>query len=409
MTNGNCRVSNKKLEHVIDFGPQPLGNGFLNEKHPENEYFFDMQCGYCAESKMFQLVAQPDSEKMFHDQYAFYSSTSKFMAQHFKNFADKTIAERLLNSADPFIVELGCNDGILLKHFAKKKYRHLGIEPSENVAEEANKIGVNTISKFFDSNLADEIIGQYGKADLIMSANVMCHIPNIVDIAQGIKKLLKSDGIVKFEDPYLGDVIEKISYDQIYDEHVFLFSCLSVKHLFQLVGLELIDAERQSTHGGSMRYTLAHKGKYQISNRVVSLLEEEISKGLNSVDTFHRFAKNVQKSRDDLINILNSLKKDGLKVAGYAATSKSTTILNYCKINEDLIHFISDTTPLKIGKFSPGRHIPIKSYNYFHENKPDVAFLFAWNHATEIFAKETHFVSNGGKWLTHVPSVMFVS
>lgn len=405
MNNQNCRVSGKPLEKILDFGLQPLGNGFVPANKSIKEYFYEMQIGFCPESRLLQLINQPEPERMFHDQYAFFSSTSKRMAQHFKDFAESALKLVHVNATDPFVIELGCNDGILLRHFSDRKVRHLGIEPSENVAKEANKIGVDTISQFFSAKLADQIVDLHGQADLFIAANVMCHIPDILDVAFGIQKLLKPNGVAQFEDPYLGDVLEKTSYDQIYDEHVFLFSCLSVEHLFEQVGLELVDAEHQSTHGGSMRYTLAHKGKYPKSNRVINLIAREISNGLGEAKTYHSFAKNVQNSRDQLIGMISNLKKQGMSVAGYAATSKSTTILNFCKIGPEDLDFISDTTPIKIGTLSPGMHIPVKSHDFFKEKKPDVALLFAWNHVEEIMGKELDFTKNGGKWLTHVPKV----
>jgi len=216
---------------------------------------------------------------------------------------------------------------------------------------------------------------------------------------------LKPKGLLIFEDPYLGAMIEKTSYDQIYDEHVFLFSAHSVQTLFRNVGMELVSVEPQKTHGGSMRYTLSHAGAYPPEPQVKLILDQEKKCGLNRVDGFSTFTKKVEKSKDDLILLLSELNKKGKKVAGYAATSKSTTILNYCQIGPELISCIYDTTPLKHGKFSPGMHIPIRPYEEFVREPPDYAFLFAWNHAEEIMAKERGYLASGGKWITHVPEV----
>jgi methylation protein EvaC len=212
-----------------------------------------------------------------------------------------------------------------------------------------------------------------------------------------------------FEDPYLGDVIAKTSYDQIYDEHVFLFSALSIQYLFGLQGMELIDVFPQKTHGGSMRYVLAHQGAYSVKPSVTELIAKEKAQGLDRLDTFRAFGRNVQRSRQELRGLLNQLKTEGKRVAGYGATSKSTTILNYCGIGPDLIEFISDTTPIKQGKFSPGMHIPVVPYETFKSNPPDYAILFAWNHAEEIMAKEQEYMASGGKWIVHVPEVQVLS
>jgi methylation protein EvaC len=208
-----------------------------------------------------------------------------------------------------------------------------------------------------------------------------------------------------FEDPYLGDVIEKTSYDQIYDEHVFLFSVSSIQYLFDKHGMEVIDVEPQKTHGGSMRYVIAHKGKRPVSAQVTKQLDKERALGLHNPSTYDAFRRNCEHSRDSLKELLGKIKKQGKRVVGYAATSKSTTILNYCGIGPDLIEFISDTTPIKQGKFSPGMHIPVKPYEKFMEKYPDYALLFGWNHAEEIMAKEKKFIQSGGKWIVFVPRV----
>lgn len=400
-----CRVSGQPLTKTVDFGRQPLGNGFLLPEQFSSEYFYPMEVGFSETSMMFQLIEQPAPEQMFHEQYAFYSSTSRFMEQHFGEFAQQVMESVYLAKPDPFVVELGCNDGIMLKNFARAGIRHLGIEPSRNVAEVANAQGIRTLSEFFDEGVAEQIVRVDGQADAFIAANVMCHIPNILGVVKGIRTLLKPTGVVMFEDPYLGDVIEKTSYDQIYDEHVFLFSAHSIRYLFNLHGMELIDVQPQKTHGGSMRYMLAHAGAYPVSDAVTQLLQKEQSIGLHRLSTFETFRKNVEQSRNDLVSLLRDLKSQGKRIAGYGATSKSTTILNYCGIGPDLIDYICDTTPIKQGKFTPGMHIPVKPYEDFKANPPDYAVLFAWNHAEEILAKEKAFMEAGGGWIVHVPKV----
>lgn len=403
-----CRVCNEKLSKIIDFGSQPLGNGFLGKSEFKNEFFFPMKLGFSEKSKMIQLFHQPEPERMFHDEYAFFSSTSKYMSKHFEDFSEFVISSGYLEFKNPFVIELGCNDGILLKNFALAGIKHLGIEPSVNVAKEANKNGVSTINEFFSEELAKRILNQYGKVDAFMAANVMCHLPEISDVVRGIKILLKDKGVVIFEDPYLGDVIKKTSYDQIYDEHVFLFSAISVNYLFNLHGMELIDLYPQKTHGGSMRYVLSKKGAYKPSERVFETIKNEKILGLDNLEKFFEFSKKVEKSKHNLITLLQELKDTGKVIAGYAATSKSTTVLNYCGIGQNLIDYICDTTPIKQGKYSPGMHIPVVSHNHFINNPPDFALLLAWNHSEEILEKEKNFINRGGSWITHVPEVKII-
>lgn len=382
----------------------PLGNGFLVPDQFADEYFYRMQVGFCAACGMVQLLDQPDRERMFHENYAFFSGTSSYMARHFKAFADHVIGDYLV-AGNPFVVEMGSNDGIMLQNFAAAGIRHLGIEPSKNVARVAIDRGVDTVTEFFGADLARRIVSERGQADAFLAANVMCHIPYIHSIVEGIDLLLKPTGVVLFEDPYLGDVIEKTSYDQIYDEHTFLFSVASVSSLFERYGMEVIDVEPQPTHGGSMRYVIARRGMYPVAQRVAVQREKERVFGLHLPETYERFRGNCEASREQLMALLHDLKAKGKRVVGYGATSKSTTIINYCGITPELIEFISDTTPIKQGKFSPGAHVPVRPYEEFVNAYPDCALLFAWNHAAEIMEKEGAFRAAGGKWIVYVPKV----
>jgi methylation protein EvaC len=393
----------------MSFGRMPLANGFLTEKDIPEEYFFELAPAYCEVCSMFQLVEQPDREKMFHDQYAFYSGTSRNMQAHFELFADSVINNVIADRADPFVVELGSNDGVMLRHFKAKQIRHLGVEPSVNVADVARAQGINTVSDFFDGKLAERIAHEHGRADVILAANVMCHIPDLSGVAAGVQALLKPDGVFVFEDPYLGDMIAKTSYDQIYDEHVFIFSAGSVARAFAPYGLDLVDVAPQITHGGSMRYMFAPSGSRTVSPRVGEQIAKERAQGLDRPETYARFRRNCESSRDRLMRTLSDVRYDGKRVVGYGATSKSTTVTNYCGITPDLVEFISDTTPIKQGKLSPGTHIPVRPYSDFNSSYPDYALLFAWNHAAEIWEQEQSFVAAGGRWIVYVPEVKIVS
>lgn len=382
----------------------PIANGFLTPAQFSEEFFFELKTAFCPGCTMVQLTELVDRERMFHENYAFYSSTSVRMAAHFRCFAE-WIKSTYLNSHAPFVVEIGSNDGIMLQNFAGAGIRHLGIEPSANVAQVARDKGVRTICEFFDENLARRIVAEHGQADAFLGANVMCHIPYIHSVMAGIKLLLKPKGIMAFEDPYLGDIIEKTSYDQIYDEHAFYFSLSSVSFLAERHGLEVTDVFPHPVHGGSMRYVLSHKGALPVSEAIANLRVHEKKLGLADKTTFDRFRQNVERSRTELMNLLRDLKHQGKRIVGYGATSKSTTVTNFCGITPDLVEFISDTTPIKQGKFSPGVHIPVRPYQDFATHYPDYGLLFAWNHTEEIIAKEHAFKAAGGKFIVYVPRV----
>ena len=403
--NHTCLICISKIEPFMSFGKMPIANNFLSKEEFVNEYFFEMETAFCQVCNTFQLINQPEPKQMFNDSYAFFSGTSKFMNIHFQDFASKALSYL---DENPFVVEIGSNDGIMMDNFAKKNIKHLGIEPSANVAKVSIERGIDTVVEFFDKELAKKIVKEHGKASVFIAANVMCHIPYINSILKGIDILLRPKGVVIFEDPYLGDVIEKTTYDQIYDEHTFLFSAHSVKYLFNQHGMELIDLEPQDTHGGSMRYIISRKDALPISKKVEDILMKEEEIGLTNQATYFEFKKSCESYKHQLITLLENIKTKGKSISGYAATSKSSTITNYCGITSKHLNCIYDTTPIKIGKFSPGTHIPINPHNEFKNNYPDYALLFGYNHSKEIFAKEQDFVEKGGKWITYVPEVKII-
>tara|TARA_B100001093_G_scaffold507696_1_gene568636 strand:+ start:271 stop:1455 length:1185 start_codon:yes stop_codon:yes gene_type:complete len=390
-----CKITNKTINPFMSFGKMPIANGFIDKNKFSEEFFFNMEVGFNEDISLFQLNEHPKPEKMFNENYPFFTSSSEFMKNHFKeyaNFVKKYLKE---NSR---IIEIGSNDGTFLKNFVDDKNKIIGFEPSKNVADIALKNKVPTINKFFNKNSVENLKEYIKKTDLICASNVICHVPNLNELIESVDMLLKDDGTFIFEEPYLGSMFEKISYDQIYDEHIYMFSASSVSKIFEKFNFKLVDILPQLTHGGSMRYILK-RNKNETLPSVKKIIDFERSKNLDKVESCLNFKSNCEKSRKNLIEKIASFKKQGKSICGYAATSKSTTILNYCNINSDQIDYICDTTKEKIGKFSPGMHIPIKDMNYFHNNQTDCAYLFAWNHKNEILSKEKNFK---GTWFSHV-------
>ena len=267
---------------------------------------------------------------------------------------------------------------------------------------EAKKKQTKTLINFFNTENVNLIKSYINSTDVICASNVICHIPDLTNLIKTIDKMLSNKGCFIFEEPYLGSMFKKTSYDQIYDEHIYMFSLHSVQKIFKLFDFELIDAIHQTTHGGSMRYVIGRKNQHNINNRVINGLDDEKDQNLDNIDSCLKFKAGCEKSKENIKNKLIKLKENEKKICGYAATSKSTTVLNYCNINTNIIDFICDTTQEKIGKYSPGTHIPIVPISHFHKNLPDFAYLFAWNHKKEIFQKEKKFTKNGGEWISHV-------
>tara|TARA_B100000287_G_scaffold346312_1_gene333886 strand:+ start:576 stop:1784 length:1209 start_codon:yes stop_codon:yes gene_type:complete len=396
-----CNITNKNVEEIMSFGKMPIANGFLHEEDKSKEYFYEMTVGLSPEIGLFQLTNFPKVEMMFHDEYPFFTNSSNYMKKHFKEYAEWILKEFIDNNADK-IVEIGCNDGTMLQNFKDENIDSLGIDPSGNVAKIANDKGLNIINDFFSENLSNTLDKFKSKTKVICAANVICHIPDLDDLIKGIDKLLSKKGVFIFEEPYLGAMINNVSYDQIYDEHIYIFSAISVEKIFNLYDFELIDLYPQITHGGSMRYVLARKNEYTKSLKVNKILDEELKKGFLDIDLYMKFKKNCLRSKERLNDLIDHSIKKNHRVGGYAATSKSTTILNFCSINKNKIECIYDTTPEKIGKLSPGTHIPIIDSNEFKVNPPETCLLFGWNHKKEILEKEKKFEMMGGKWISHI-------
>jgi methylation protein EvaC len=399
-----CKICKSEIELIMSFGKMPIANGFIGSVS-EKEFFYNLEFCFCPNCHMVQLGETVKPQMMFNEQYHFISSTSSAMARHFAEMAAEIIKLVSTKKNSPFIVELGCNDGIMLKHIMAEGIHHLGIEPSGNVARLAMQNGIKVLDKFFNVGTAQEIVEKYGQADIICGANVMCHIEDINSVFQGLNVLLKEDGVFLFEDPYLKDIISQTSFDQIYDEHVYYFSGLSISQLAKRHNLQLVDMAHQDVHGGSMRYYLRKGMGNQDTQSVKEYIEKERALNLNGKEGYLSFKEKVNKICNDLISALNKIKQQGNKIAGYGATSKSTTLFNYAKIGPDMIDYISDITPTKINKYTPGTHIPIRSHKYFIKDNPPYTLLLAWNHKSEIFKKETKYRDGGGKFIVYFPKV----
>ena len=395
-----CKITSSEMSPFMSFGKMPIANGFLQKENFKNEFFFDLEVGFSEKICLFQLKDHPTPEQMFNENYPFFTGSSQAMKAHFKEYADFIKKNFIKNNSK--IIEIGSNDGTFLSNFKDSNIEYIGFEPSSNVAKIANLNGINTLNQFFGLESLDLIKKFHHQTNVIFAANVICHIPKLVELIKTVDQLLSKDGVFIFEEPYLGSMFEKTSYDQIYDEHIFMFSATSVKKIFNMYDFELTDLVKQETHGGSMRYIISRKNARDINKNVKVILDNEKFNNLDNIESCNVFKKNCEASKLKLNNTLKNFISDGKKIVGYAATSKSTTILNYCGIDSNIIEYICDTTKEKIGKYSPGMHIPIVSIDHFRNDNPDIAYLFAWNHKEEILKKEKKFSQEVGKWISHV-------
>jgi methylation protein EvaC len=397
-----CLVCATAIEPFIDFGRMPIANRFLAPEELADEFFYNLAVARCPGCELVQLVELVAPEQMFHERYAYFSSTSRRMSEHFAGFAAALLAE-LPPAPAPFVVELGSNDGIMLQHLRSGGARVLGVEPSANVAAVARERGLDTRVAFFDLALAEQLRAEYGPADAVVGANVVCHVAALDELFEGARRLLGPQGVFVFEDPYLPEIIARTAFDQFYEEHVVYFRAESVAGLARRHGLELVELHPQAVHGGSMRYTLAPRGARSASPRVAQTIARERELGLHTAAPYAALGERVGQLAKRLRETLEQLRDEGKRVQGYGATAKSSTMINYAKLTPALIESICDTTPAKQGRLSPGAHIRVVPHEAFVADYPDVALLFAWNHADEIFAKERGFEAAGGRWLTYLP------
>ncbi|MDA9604335.1 class I SAM-dependent methyltransferase [Candidatus Pelagibacter sp.] len=386
----------------LNLGRQPIANSFLasnSKKSLSREFFYNLSVSFDTKSFLVSVTNPVNPKIQYTDKYAHRASESKTMRNAFKN-----IAIKLKKRFKPKIVmEIGSNDGVFIKNFSRKKI--IAVEPCKNLANITKK-KFKTYPDFWTKKLANKIFKNSKKADIIFSANTISHIPDLKESFDAIELSLSKDGVLIIEDPALHSVIKNNSYDQFYDEHVYVFSSLAIANIVKLSGLRLFDVEKMSTHGGSMRYYICKdQSKYKNSKNLNIIFKEERKIGLNKFSTFKKFSKKVEKSKRDLVKLLKKLKLKNKKIISYGATYKSTTVFNYCKIGKVFLDYVTDTTLNKQGKFTPGQHIPIISPEKGMNESVDFVFLGAWNFQKEIMDKEKEFIKRGGKFITHVPVV----
>ena len=383
----------------LDLGRQPLANSFLTKFSPKQTKY-NLKLYFNTKTKMVSISKRIPSSVMFNSKYPYRSSMSLTMQSSFKKLSDE-IKKRFNPN---LLLEIGSNDGALIKNFDKNKV--IGVEPCKNLAKITKKIDYKTFDKYWDFKLAKKIKREFKSVDVIYSANTITHISNLDNVFKSICHILAENGVVIIEDPSLLQCLKKNSYDQFYNEHIYLFSTLSVRNLLSKFSLEIFDIKNLKTHGGSLRYYIKRKKnkKIKISKNLKKQINRELKAGLDNFSTYKNFTNRVTKSKQRILKILNNIKEKNKKVLGYGATAKAVTVLNYCNINSDLIQNFTDTTPEKINRYMPGKKIKILQYKKNLLKNFDYVFLGAWNFKKEIINKESKFIKKGLKFITHIPT-----
>lgn len=406
--NGRCAFCDAEgLVEVIDFGDVALAGGFLKEEAFARESKFRLRMCFCPSCYAVQVPDKVDPSVLFAD-YFYFSSAIRTLREHFNDYATEVVA-RFVTPHHATVLEFGCNDGILLKPLADQGIANLiGVDPALNILKTIDDPRINTVHGFFNESLAEELIGRFGKADLVLANNVFAHIPDINGVTRAVEKILKDDGVFVFEVHYLGKIIQDLQYDMIYHEHLYYYSLLAIENHFARHGMTVFDIKPIPIHGGSMRYYVCKKNSFHakdISVRVHNLRNEERALGYDRAETYTTFAANCADRRQRLMDLLTRLRAKGRKIAGYGASGRANTIIQYCGIGREHLEYMIDDAPAKHGYSTPGSHLMIRSNDVLRTDPPDYLLIFAWSFFNEIAAKSADYVAQGGRLMVPLPDV----
>lgn len=398
----------KKLTLYLSLGNQAPANSYLTKSElTQKEFKAPLKVYFCNNCNLAQLLHIVNRSHIYND-YAYFSSTSPMLVKHFEDYA-KEVFHRFPIQAKQLVVDIGSNDGVLLKPFKKLGARVLGIDPAKNIAQIANKQGIETIADFFSKDKVAKLIKKYGKAGIITSNNTLAHTDALHDILEGVKEFLDEKGVFVFEIQYLLDLLTHNEFDNTYHEHICFHAVRPLLYLLKMHGMEITDIIHTDTHGGGIMIFASHsRSSFPINKTVNKFLRNEKRFGLDKLSTYEKFAKRPPIVKKQLTKILLQLKKKGKKIVAYGASAKATTLLQYCNLGPRTIDYITDSTPSKQGRFTPGTHIPIVEPETLRSKTPDYIIITAWNYADNIMEKEKWFKEKGGKFIIPIPQPKIV-
>jgi len=404
----NCRncAAEVKLP-LVDLGFSPPSNAYLQRSQLcEPEVYYPLRLWVCESCWLVQTEDYNKAEDLFSAEYAYFSSTSRSWLAHARNFAE-AVTSRFDLSRNSFVVEIASNDGYLLRNFNDSGIPCLGIEPTLGTAQAAENLGIEVIKDFFTAKLAQNIVKDYGEADLIVGNNVYAHVPDIKDFTFGLKHMLKPSGVISLEFPHVLRMITDCQFDTVYHEHFSYLSLFTVSLIFSNAGLRVFDVEKIGTHGGSLRVFGCHYGDMRVTSpSVESVLAEESSFGLKSARAYVDFQKTAEVARFSILHFLVKEKSLGKRIYAYGAAAKGNTLLNFIGVKQGLIEGVFDAAPSKQGMFLPGSHIPILDSRLIPNVKPDVLLIFPWNIVSELQLELAYVAEWGCKLYRLTPSVL---
>jgi SAM-dependent methyltransferase len=400
-----CRFCGASLQHsFVDLGMSPLCETYAAAADlNRGEVYYPLHVYVCGKCFLVQLDEYESPENIFGD-YAYFSSYSDSWLKHADNYCAK-MKSRFDLGEESFVVEVASNDGYLLQYFVQRGVPVLGIEPAANVAKVAVEKGVPTLVKFFGTQLAEELVSESRIADLVLGNNVLAQVPDLNDFVEGLKVLLKPEGVLTLEFPHLLKLIEHNEFDTIYHEHFSYFSMLTTIRLMEAHGLRVFDVEELASHGGSLRvFACRVEAKtHPVEPSVARVVEDEEQASLGTIAGYKNFAQQVKETKLALLDFLLKAAREGKSVAGYGAPGKSATLLHYCGIGKDLIEYTVDRSPYKQGRFLPGTHIPIYHPDRIRETKPDYVVILPWNLQNEIMQQLQYIREWGGQFVVPIP------
>lgn len=400
-----CRMcKSENLKQFLDLGFAPPSDQFLRkEQMHEPILTYPLEVMLCMQCGLVQLSFVVSPEVLYRNDYPYESSVTKTGRLHWAEFA-LTTAKQLELDKNDLVVDIGSNVGVLLEEFRNNGTQILGVDPASNIALIALKRGIETINEFFDIDVANNIVKNYGHAKVITGTNVFAHIDDLDAFMYAVDVLLSDSGVFIFEAPYFVNMIKNLEYDTIYHEHLSYLSVKPIISFFRRFGMEIIDIQQRDIHGGSFRVWVVREGKMPVSPIVGELLLKEKEMGIHEIETLNKFADAVQQNRQELLWLLRKLKHDGKRIVGVSAPAKGMTLLNYSRIGTETLDFVSEKSTLKIGRFTPGTHIPVVSDDELIKQAPDFALLLAWNFAEEIMENLKTFRENGGRFIIPIPN-----
>ena len=405
----NCRLCNSKdLHSVLKLISTPPANEFVKKNEIDKKQdTYPLELFFCKNCTHVQLLDVVNPKKLFSN-YVYVSGTSPVFRKHFYDYY-LWVCHFVNLNANSLVIDIGSNDGTLLKVFKDHHIKVLGVDPAVEIAKKATADGIETLPSFFDINLAKEIKSKYGLASIITANNVFAHADNLLEIIRGIKEILSDEGVFIFEVSYLVDVIQKTLFDTIYHEHLSYHNVTSLKKFFDKNDLILKHVERVDSHGGSLRCLVTNKKSSQKQNvSVHTLLKSENEFGISKLETFHKFEERIIAAKIAVNNFLNLVKKSGMNVAGFGAPAKATTLMYHFEFDSNLLDFIVDDSPLKQELFSPGLHVPIVGSKALYEKKPDFVLILAWNFAASIIENHKNYLKQGGKFIIPLPKMEII-